>query len=89
MSQALGHWITPPEVYQIASELKAAANKIEAVFTQVNQVDNQLDQSWLGNAKNIFDSHFNGFPKEILAYAQDLKQMADEVLAIQIWVPYE
>ena len=84
-----GHWITPPEVGEIASELRAAADQIRSVYNSVNTVGIQLNQSWRGNAKNIFDSHFNTFPKDVLAYAHDLDQMANEVLSIQVWVPYE
>lgn len=82
----VGHWITPPEVGEVASRLRAAADQIRSVYSSVNAVNGQLDQSWRGNAKNIFDAHFNSFPREILAYANDLDQMANEILNIQIWV---
>jgi WXG100 family type VII secretion target len=81
-----GHWMTPPEVGEIASEFRAAADQIRSVYGSVNAVGGQLDQSWRGNAKNIFDAHFNAFPKEILAYANDLDHMASEILNIQVWV---
>ncbi len=82
----VGHWITPPEVGAIASELRDAADQIRLLYGSVDAVGRQLDQSWRGNAKNIFDAHFNGFPKEILAYADDLERMARDILNIQVWV---
>lgn len=84
-----GHWITPPEVNEIAREVREAAERIRSVHGTATGVDSQLDASWRGNAKNIFDAHFNSFPREILAYANDLDRMADEILGIQVWVPYE
>lgn len=83
-----GHWITPPEVGGIASEFRAAADQIRSVYNSVNAVGGQLDQTWRGNAKNIFDAHFNSLPKEVLAYANDLDHMANEILNIQVWVLY-
>lgn len=89
MSAIPGKWITPPEVHQIASEFRAAAERIRAVYHSVNSVGNRLDETWLGNAKNIFDAHFNSFPREIAAYADRLDQMANEISQIQVWVPDE
>lgn len=89
MAAVPGKWITPPEVHSIASEFRAAADQIRYVYNSVSAVGTQLDQSWSGNAKSIFDAHFNSFPKEILAYADDLDRMAHEVLNIQVWVPDE
>lgn len=87
MSMApVGHWINPPEVGEIASQFRAAADQIRSVYGSVNAVGTNLDQSWRGNAKNIFDAHFNAFPNEILAYANDLDNMANEILNIRIWV---
>ncbi len=83
-----GHWITPPEVGAIASEIRAAADEIRDTYKSVNAVGEQLDQSWRGNAKNKFDAHFNMFPSDVLAYADDLDHMANEVLNILVWVPY-
>ena len=89
MAAVPGRWITPPEAHAIASELRSAADQIKTVYQSVNGVGNQLDETWYGNAKNIFDSHFNSFPKELLAYASQLDQMAQEVLQIRIFVPAE
>ncbi len=89
MSQVPGHWITPPEVEQFARELRAAADQIREVFHTATAVRSQLDSSWFGNAKNIFDSHFDGFPHDVASFAHRLDQMASEALAIQVWVPDE
>lgn len=89
MAVAPGKWITPPEVHEIARELRSAADQIRSVYQSVSSVESQLDGSWLGNAKNVFDAHFNGFPKEIMAYATRLDHMAVEVLNIQVWIPGE
>lgn len=89
MSVIQGKWITPPEVQGIAAEFRAAAERIRTVYHTVNSVGNRLDETWYGNSKNIFDSHFNSFPREIVAYADRLEQMAHEILQIQVWVPDE
>lgn len=89
MSAVQGKWILPPEVHEIASEFRAAAERIRAVYQSVNSVGNRLDDTWIGNAKNIFDAHFNSFPREIAAYAERLDQMAHEISQIQVWVPDE
>lgn len=81
-----GRWITPPETGGIASELRAVADAIRSVYNPVNSIGGQLDQTWRGNAKNIFDAHFNSFPRDILAYADELDRMANDVLNIQVWV---
>lgn len=82
----VGHWITPPEVGEIANRFRVIADQIRTVYASVNAMEGQLEQSWRGNAKNIFDAHFNSFPREILAYADDLDHIANEILNIQIWV---
>ncbi len=89
MAAAPGKWITPHEVQEIARELRAAAEQMRTVFQTANEVGNQLDDTWSGNAKNIFDAHFNSFPNETAAYAERLEQMAHAVLQIQVWVPDE
>lgn len=81
-----GKWITPPEADEIAGQYRNAANEIRAIAQRVSGVGNRLDGSWLGNSKNIFDSHFNSFPNDITAYADMLDQMAHEISKIQVWV---
>ncbi len=84
-----GQWITPPEVSEIAREVRALAEQVRSVHGVATSVEGQLNASWRGNAKNIFDAHFNSFPREVLAYANDLDKMADEILSIQVWIPNE
>jgi WXG100 family type VII secretion target len=86
VSVVTGYWYTPPEVYEIAARVRAIAQKVRAQYTPASQVKNQLDQTWYGNAKNIFDGNFQGFPQAILNYSDELKQMADEILGIRWWV---
>ena len=81
-----GEWITPPETREIANEFRAAADRIREVYHAVQSAGSQLDATWVGNAKNIFDSHFDSFPREIAAYADHLDQMAHEILQIQVWI---
>ena len=81
-----GKWITPHEAGEIASQYRAAANEIRNIEQQVSRVGANLDSSWLGNSKNIFDSHFNSFPAEITGYANLLDRMADEISRIKVWV---
>lgn len=83
-----GHWITPAEVGEIASALRAAADQVREVYKSVDAVGQQLDQTWQGNAKNKFDAHFNTYPRDVLSFADDLEHMANSVLTIQVWVPY-
>jgi uncharacterized protein YukE len=87
MALATGEWITPPEVYRIAGEIKAVANQVESLYSTANGVGVELNGTWFGNAKNIFDAHFNGFPNEFIAYANELRSMAAQVLAIKVWIP--
>lgn len=84
-----GKWITPPEAGEIANEYRAAADKIRNIGQRVSQVGTNLDGNWSGNAKNIFGSHFNSFPSEVIEYADMLDQMAHEISNIQVWVEIE
>ena len=86
MSTTLGKWITPPEAVSIASKYRVAASEIRLVAQDMIRVSNSLDASWSGNAKNVFDAHFNSFPTELASFADHIDHIATQVANIQVWV---
>ncbi len=88
-AQTPGKWITPQEALEAANQYRAAASEARIVAQKVAQAGMRLDGSWLGNAKNIFDSHFNSLPSELAAYADMLDRMAHEISNIEVWVEYD
>ena len=85
-TEPLGKYITPSEAYEASNRFRAAANDARIVSQKVAQVGMRLDESWIGNAKNIFDSHFNSLPSELAAYADMLDRMAHDISNIEVWV---
>lgn len=81
-----GEWITPQEAFEYAARYRAAAAEMREIAHRALNVGHRLDDSWFGNAKNIFDSHFNSFPQEIFAYADSLENMAQQISRIEVWV---
>ena len=80
---------TPPEAVEIAACFERAATEVKGGRTRLENVRSNLFIGWLGNAKNIFFTHFNPFPGDYRRYVQTLEHLADQARSIKVLVEEE
>lgn len=77
--------IHPPEADELAAQYAQAASQIRDLYPQrLRDTELYLADSWLGNAKNMFFSHFSQFPRDLNRFADQLDQIADGLRKIQV-----
>jgi len=78
-------WITPPEVSLIAERFRQAANEIRSrISPTTRSVEINLEGNWVGNAKQVFFSHYDPFPDAVDQFAAELEAMASAIASIQV-----
>ena len=77
---------TPPEAAEIAACFERAAAEVRGRQAHLENVRINLFTDWLGNAKNIFFTHFNPFPSSFTRYVQTLEHLADQARSIKVLV---
>jgi hypothetical protein len=77
---------TPPEAAAIAACFERAAAEVKGGQTPLETVRLNLFTDWLGNAKNIFFTHFSPLPSDYSRYVQTLEHLADQARSIKVLV---
>jgi len=78
--------IIPPEAAQIAAQFERAADEIRSIAASLEGVRASLNPDWMGNAKNVFFSHYDPFLGDFKHFIQLLDQLASQARSIQVQV---
>ena len=76
----------PPEAAEIAGKFEKAASEARSIAANLERVRSDLYPDWLGNAKNVFFSHYEPFIGDFNRFIQRLEQLANEARSIQVQV---
>jgi WXG100 family type VII secretion target len=79
-------YITPSEAAEIAARFEKAAAEARSLIPHLEQVRGNLYPDWLGNAKDVFFSHYNPFFGDFNHFIQLLEHLASEARSIQVQV---
>jgi WXG100 family type VII secretion target len=79
MLNRVKEWFVPPEAFHIAAQFDQQANNIRQQAQRLQQIRANLNQNWMGNSANQFQSEVEPKIRDLFNFADWLSSKADEI----------
>jgi WXG100 family type VII secretion target len=79
-------WITPPEAKPIAEKMMQSAQRVRELAKRAKSVEESLQSSWKGKAKDRFSAEYRPLVGDLEKYAALLERRAAAIAAVAVWI---